>query len=49
MIALSTTLLLRTGSEPGRPMQTGQICVLGSAPNLVLHAQKILDWVESWV
>ena len=31
-----------TGSVPGMPMHTGQVCVLGGAPNLVLQAQNIL-------
>jgi len=31
-----------TGRAPGRPMQTGQVCVLGGAPNCVLHRQKSL-------
>jgi hypothetical protein len=30
-------------------MHTGQTCELGSAPNFVLQAQNIFDWVESWV
>ena len=31
-----------TGSEPGRPRQTGQVWVFGSAPNVVMQPQNIL-------
>ena len=31
-----------TGSVPGMPMQTGQVCVLGGAPNFVLQRQNSL-------
>jgi len=34
-----------TGKLPGIPMQTGQVCVLGGAPNFVLQRQKSFDWV----
>ncbi len=42
---------LATGSEPGRPRQTGQTWVLGSAPNTVGQPQNILVVVPSstWV
>ena len=33
--AYSTTFLLRTGSEPGIPVQTGHVCVLGAPPKAV--------------
>ena len=40
---------LMTGRTPGRPRQTGQTCVLGSAPEYsALHAQNILLWVMGW-
>src|SRR5262245_3491163 len=38
---------LATGSEPGRPRHTGQICVLGSAPNAVRQPQNIFVRVPS--
>ena len=40
-----------TGSAPGSPRHTGQVCVLGSAPKVVEHPQNILDAVPSstWV
>src|SRR5690242_11894022 len=38
---------LGTGSEPGRPRQTGQTWVLGSAPNPVGQPQNILVLVPS--
>ena len=41
-IASSTARTLRTGSEPGRPRQTGQTWVLGSAPNSLAQPQNIL-------
>ena len=46
--AKSTTVRLSTGSTPGMPRQTGQIWVLGGAPNAVEQAQKILVRVLSW-
>ena len=36
-----------TGSDPGRPRQTGQTWVFGSAPNAVEQPQNILDAVFS--
>ncbi len=48
-ITCSTATRLMTGSAPGRPRQTGQVCVLGGAPSYWLeHAQNILDAVRSW-
>jgi hypothetical protein len=47
----STAIRLTTGSEPGSPRQTGQTCVLGSAPKAVGHEQNIFELVPSstWV
>src|SRR5207249_1380404 len=47
----STAFRLRTGSDPGRPRQTGQISVLGGAPNVTGQAQNIFDAVKSctWI
>ena len=36
-----------TGSAPGRPRQTGQVWVLGSAPNSVEQPQNIFETVPS--
>ena len=44
----STTLRFRTGRDPGCPVQTGQVWVLGSAPKAVEQEQKILLRVRSW-
>lgn len=38
----SIAALLGTGSAPGSPRQTGQVCVLGAAPNSSLQPQNIL-------
>src|SRR6188472_1223797 len=38
---------LGTGSVPGCPRHTGQVCVLGGAPNTLAHEQNILVAVES--
>src|SRR5215212_11772087 len=46
-IADSIALALTTGSDPGRPRQTGQVWVLGSAPKAVEQPQNILDAVLS--
>src|SRR6266566_1549567 len=43
----STAAALATGREPGRPRQTGQTWVLGSAPNAVGQPQNIFDAVSS--
>jgi hypothetical protein len=43
----SIAAALATGSEPGRPRQTGHVWVLGSAPNVVEQPQNILDAVPS--
>src|SRR5215469_18405336 len=47
-VANSTAFLLRTGSAPGIPRQTGQTLVFGGVPNLVEQEQKILVAVRSW-
>src|SRR6187551_1800320 len=39
---------LTTGSEPGRPRQTGQVRVLGSSPKLSSQPQNIFVRVSSW-
>ena len=44
-IVLSIALLLTTGSAPGRPRHTGQVCVFGDAPNSVAQLQNIFDFV----
>src|SRR4051812_41476128 len=41
-------LAFTTGSAPGRPKQTGQVCSLSAAPNWVESPQNILLRVESW-
>ena len=43
----SIAVALATGSEPGRPRQTGQTWVFGAAPNVVGQPQNILDAVPS--
>ena len=47
----SIACALTTGSAPGRPRQTGQVWVLGSAPKVVSQPQNILEAVPSstWV
>ena len=39
---------LTTGSEPGRPRQTGQVCVFGGSPKLSSQPQNIFVAVASW-
>ena len=46
-MADSTAFSLTTGRAPGRPRQTGQTWLLGSAPNPVAHPQNILVAVLS--
>jgi hypothetical protein len=36
-----------TGNAPGRPMQTGQMLVLGSSPKWFRQPQKIFVFVRS--
>jgi hypothetical protein len=43
----SIACALTTGSAPGSPRQTGQVCVLGSAPKVVSQPQNIFDAVPS--
>ena len=43
----SIAVSLATGSAPGRPRQTGQVWVFGSAPNSVEQPQNIFDTVPS--
>ena len=43
----SMAFSLATGSAPGRPRHTGQVCVFGSAPNSVEQPQNIFDTVPS--
>src|ERR1700686_5348976 len=47
-MASSTARRFSTGRAPGKPRHTGQTLVLGGAPKLVGHPQKILVRVESW-
>jgi hypothetical protein len=46
-MADSIALPFTTGNEPGRPRQTGQVCVFGSAPKALTQPQNILDAVFS--
>jgi hypothetical protein len=48
LMALSTAVALGDGKDPGMPRHTGQIKVLGSAPNSTRQPQNILVFVESW-
>jgi hypothetical protein len=50
-IVASIAARLATGNDPGRPRQTGQIWVLGSAPKSVGQPQNIFVLVPSstWV
>ena len=50
-IACSIAIRFTTGSEPGRPRQTGQTWLFGSAPKTVGQPQNILVLVPSstWV
>ena len=50
-MAYSIASRFTTGSEPGRPRQTGQTWVFGSAPKAVGQPQNILVLVPSstWV
>ncbi len=38
----------KTGSAPGWPRQTGQVRLLGGAPNLTAQPQKSFVAVRSW-
>ena len=46
-MANSTTFRFTTGSVPGMPVQTGQVCVLGAPPKRVVQPQKIFVRVAS--
>src|SRR6476619_5407037 len=46
-IADSTAFRFTTGSEPGKPRQTAQTWVFGSAPNAVEQPQNIFEVVFS--
>src|ERR1700690_4051647 len=46
-VANSTAFALSTGRAPGRPRQTGQIFVFGSAPNLLAQPQNALEAVSN--
>ena len=46
-MASSTAFWLSTGSDPGRPRQTGQTLVLGSSPNMLGQPQNSLVAVLS--
>src|SRR3989338_1682707 len=44
----SNPLRFSTGSDPGRPRQTGHTSVLGGEPKRTGQPQKILVFVPSW-
>ena len=46
-IVYSIATRFTTGSEPGRPRQTGHTWLFGSAPNVVVQPQNILVLVPS--
>ena len=46
-MASSTARRLMTGSEPGRPRQTGQMLVFGASPKALRHPQNSLVAVDS--
>ena len=46
-MAYSTTFRFKTGREPGIPVQTGQVWVLGAPPKRVEQEQKIFVLVAS--
>src|SRR5436190_22457382 len=43
-----TARALATGSAPGSPRQTGQVCVFGGSPNDTSQPQNIFVRVASW-
>jgi len=51
LIVDSIATSFTTGSAPGSPRHTGQVCVFGAAPNSVEQPQNIFDTVPSstWV
>src|SRR5689334_1028137 len=46
--AMATASRFSTGSAPGIPRQTGQVCAFAGAPNFVEQPQKIFECVSSW-
>src|SRR5579859_3057401 len=48
MIARCTARALTTGSAPGSPRQTAQVCVLGGSPKDSSQPQNIFVRVFSW-
>src|ERR1035437_1287709 len=48
LTAITTASRFSTGRAPGSPRQTGQVLVLGGAPNLVVQPQKIFERVSNW-
>jgi hypothetical protein len=50
MTAFSMTAALRDGKTPGKPVQIGQIFVLGgSSHESALHPQNIFVTVFNWI
>ena len=47
LIVYSIAVRFTTGSDPGRPRQTGHTWVFGSAPKTVVQPQNILVLVPS--
>ena len=47
MIVYSIAFSFTTGSAPGKPKQTGQVWVFGSAPKIVLQPQNIFEAVPN--
>jgi hypothetical protein len=45
LIVDSIAFSLTTGNAPGKAKQTGQVCVFGSAPKIVLQPQNIFEFV----
>src|SRR5205809_3946509 len=48
LTAIITASRFKTGRAPGKPKHTGQVLVLGGAPNWLGQEQKILDRVNNW-
>ena len=46
-IAYSTTCLFNTGRDPGMPVHTGQVWLLGAPPKAVEQPQKIFVFVAN--
>jgi len=47
-IVHSTACRFITGSAPGKPRQTGHVCVFSPAPKPVWQRQNIFEAVRSW-